>query len=82
MSWISSFALSSALTLTIVIFVFVIVVIYFIIKMNYTEDIYFFEVDTKYISLSVLKTSEFSLVKILMFSTHMMKYILYLSKKK
>ena len=39
------------------------------------EDSYFFEVNTKYISSSVLKTSEFSrvlgcaLVKILMFST-------------
>ena len=33
------------------------------------EDIYFFEVNTKYISWSVLKTSEFS-----MFSTHEMKY--------
>ena len=27
---------------------------------KYTEDIYFFEVNTKYISLSELKTSEFS----------------------
>ena len=27
---------------------------------DYIEDIYFFEVNTKYISLSVLKTSEFS----------------------
>ena len=27
---------------------------------NYIEDIYFFEVNTKYISSSVLKTSEFS----------------------
>ena len=30
--------------------------------MQYIEDIYFFEVNTKYISLSVLKTSEFSQV--------------------
>ena len=29
-------------------------------KILYMEDIYFFEVNTKYISLSVLKTSEFS----------------------
>ena len=39
------------------------------------EDIYFFEVNTKYISSSVLNTSEFSRVKILMRSTHEMKYI-------
>ena len=31
--------------------------------MQYIEDIYFFEVNTKYISLSVLKTSEFSRVR-------------------
>ena len=31
--------------------------------MCYLEDIYFFEVNTKYISSSVLKTSEFSLVR-------------------
>ena len=30
--------------------------------MQYMEDIYFFEVNTKYISTSVLKTSEFSRV--------------------
>ena len=30
--------------------------------MQYKEDIYFFEVTTKYISSSVLKTSEFSRV--------------------
>ena len=30
--------------------------------MQYIEDIYFFEVNTKYISSSVLKTSEFSRV--------------------
>ena len=29
----------------------------------YIEDIYFFEVNTKYISSSVLKTSEFSRVR-------------------
>ena len=52
---------------------------------KYIEDIYFFEVNTKYISSSVLKTSEFSWVrsrmKISMFSTHEMKYIWYLLKK-
>ena len=46
------------------------------------EDIYFFEVNIKYISSSVLKTSEISWVrstnKISMFSTHEMKYIWYL----
>ena len=31
--------------------------------MHYIEDIYFFEVNTKYISSSVLKTSEFSQVR-------------------
>ena len=30
--------------------------------MQYIEDVYFFEVNTKYISSSVLKTSEFSRV--------------------
>ena len=43
-------------------------------KVQYIEDIYFFEVNTKYISSSVLK--------ILMFSTHKMKYIWYLQKEK
>ena len=32
-------------------------------KVQYIEDIYFFEVKTKYISSSVLKTSEFSRVR-------------------
>ena len=32
-------------------------------KKKYIEDIYFFEVNTKYISSSVLKTSEFSWVR-------------------
>ena len=31
--------------------------------MQYTEDIYFFEVNTKYILSSVLKTSKFSRVR-------------------
>ena len=52
---------------------------------KYIEDIYFFAVNTKYISSSVLKTSEFSQVcltsEILMLSTHEMKYIWYLPKK-
>ena len=42
---------------------------------KYKEDIYFFEVNTKYISSSVLKTSEFARMKISMFSTYEMKYI-------
>ena len=33
------------------------------ISRKYIEDIYFFEVNTKYISSSVLKTSEFSWVR-------------------
>ena len=52
---------------------------------KYIEDIYFFEVNTKYISSSVLKTSDFhecaARMKISMFSTHEMKYIWYLLKK-
>ena len=43
------------------------------LEVSNTEDIYFFEVNTKYISSSVLK--------IQMFSTHEMKYIRYLQKK-
>ena len=53
--------------------------------MFYVEDIYFFEVNTKYISSSVLKASAFSRVhktsEIMMFSTHEMKHIWYLPKK-
>ena len=49
--------------------------------MQYIEDIYFFEVNTKYISSSELKTSEFSRVKIPMFSTHEMKYFGIYQKK-
>ena len=49
------------------------------------EDIYIFDVNTKYISLSVLKTSEFhecaAQMKISMFSTHEITYIWYLLKK-
>ena len=52
---------------------------------RYIEDIYFFEVNNKYISSSVLKASEFSQVRSTsensMFSTHKMKYIWYLPKK-
>ena len=47
----------------------------------FIEAIYFFDVNTKYTSPSVFKTSGFSRVKILMFSTHEMKYIWYLPKK-
>ena len=52
--------------------------------MQYIEDIYFFEVNTKYISLSVLKTSEFSRVCSTsensdVFNSDMI-YILYLQK--
>ena len=43
----------------------------------YIEDICFFEVNTKYISSSELKTPEFLRV----FSTHEMKYIWYSPKK-
>ena len=53
--------------------------------MQYIEDIYFFEVNTKYISLSVLKTSEFSRVCSKSENSDVfnsdMKYILYLQKK-
>ena len=60
--------------------------------MQYIEDIYFFEVNTKYISSSVLKTSEFSRVRSTsensdVFNSEMkyvfnseMKYISYLQK--
>ena len=40
---------------------------------GFIEDIYFFEVNNKYISSSVLKIS--------MFSTHEIKYIWYFTKK-
>ena len=54
--------------------------------MQYIEDIYFFEVNTKYISSSgVKKISIFhecvARVKMLIFSPHEMKYIWYLPKK-
>ena len=49
--------------------------------MQYIEDIYFFEVNTKYISLSELKTSEFSRVCSTSENSDVfnsdMKYILY-----
>ena len=52
--------------------------------MQYIEDIYFFEVNTKYISLSVLKTSKFSRVCSMSENSDVfnsdMKYILYLQK--
>ena len=40
------------------------------------EDIYFFQVNTKYISSSAVK--KIARVKMLIFSPHEMKYILYL----
>ena len=43
-----------------------------------TEDIYFFEVNTKYISSNVMKIS----VNFLIFSSHEMKYFRYIPKKK
>ena len=45
---------------------------------KYIEDIYFFEVNTKYISSNALNISN---LKLLIFSTHEMKYIWYLPKK-
>ena len=51
-----------------------------IVIVLFIEDIYFLEVNTKYISSSELKTSEFSRVR--MFSTQEMKYIWYSPKKK
>ena len=57
----------------------------FFFGLVYIEDIYFFEVNTKYISSSVLKTSYFhecaARMKISMFSAHEMNYISYLQKK-
>ena len=52
--------------------------------LKYIEDtgIYFFEVNTKYISSNVLKVSVISRVKLLIFSTHEMKYFWYLPKNK
>ena len=40
---------------------------------EYIEDIYFFEVNTKYISSNVLKISVIARVKLLIFSIHEMK---------
>ena len=53
-------------------------------RMKYIEDIYFFEVNTKYISSSAVKKNQYffhecvARVKMLIFSQHEMKYILYL----
>ena len=52
-------------------------------KFEYIEDIYFFEVNTKYISSSAVKKISIfhecvAQVKMLIFSPHEMKYILYL----
>ena len=54
--------------------------------LKYIEDIYFFEVNTKYISSSAVKKksvffTSYALVKMLIFSLHEMKYIWYLPKK-
>ena len=53
---------------------------------QYKEDIYFFEVNTNYISSGVKKISTFhervARVKMLIFSQHEMKYIQYLTKKR
>ena len=49
---------------------------------KYIEDIFFFEVNTKYISLDALKISVISRVKLLIFSTHEMKYICGIYRKK
>ena len=56
---------------------------FFMSVCQYIEDICFFEVNTKYISSSELKTSEFSRarVKFFMFSTQEMKYMWYSPKK-
>ena len=52
---------------------------------RHKEDIYFFEVNTKYISSNVLKISVISRVRstseMLIFSTYEMKYCWYLPKK-
>ena len=54
---------------------------------KYIEVIYFFEVKIKFISSSVLKTSDFSRVRstsensYVFFFTHEMKYVWYLPKK-
>ena len=53
------------------------------IRKQYIEDIYFFEVNTKYISSSAVKKISIfhecvARVKMLIFSPHEMKYILYL----
>ena len=54
--------------------------------MIYIEDIYFFEVNTKYISSSAVKKISIfhecvARVKMLIFSPHEMKYIWYLPRK-
>ena len=45
------------------------------------KKIYFFSVNTKNFSSHVLKISAISLVKLLIFSTHSMKYIWYSPQK-
>ena len=56
------------------------------VLLKYIEDIYFFEVNTKYISSSAVKKISIfhecvARVKMLIFSPHEMKYIWYLPKK-
>ena len=63
------------------------VLINYCANVKYIEDIYFFEVNTKYISSSAVKKISIfhecvARVKMLIFSTHEMKYIWYLTKKK
>ena len=56
-----------------------------LVLQRYIEDIYFFEVITKYISSNVLKKSEISRVRstseIADISTHEMKYLVFTEKK-
>ena len=54
--------------------------------MKYIEDIYFFEVNTKYISSSVLKSSEFSRVRSTSENSHVFNsrdetYLVFTEKK-
>ena len=53
---------------------------YFDAKLKYV-GFYFFEVNTKYISSNVPKMSVISQVKLLIISTHEMKYFWYLPNK-
>ena len=62
-------------------------ILLYITSNKYIEDIYFFQVNTKYISSSAVKKISIfhecvARVKMLIFSPHEMKYIWYLPKKK